>query len=65
MSKKKRDPQIPSRESIETDLAKMVTLGLAEIVPGKDGKPGFRLTAKGTARVEKLMADALKKKGGE
>lgn len=63
--KKIQGLKTPSDAEIEKGLIDMVNMGLMEIVPGKDGKPGFKLTKKGEERAEQLMADALKKKGGK
>lgn len=57
--------KMPTDAEIEKGLVDAVNMGLMEIVPGKDGKPGFRITKKGEERVEKLMRDAEQKKGAK
>lgn len=65
MKKKIPGLKMPTDADIEKGLIDAVNMGLMEIVPGKDGKPAFKITKKGEERVEQLMADALKKKGGK
>ena len=63
MKKKIEGLKMPTDTEIEKGLMDAVNMGLIEVVPGPDGKPGFRITKRGEERVEKLMRDADKKAG--
>jgi hypothetical protein len=63
--KQKGNPiKVPTEAELAQGLSELVTAGLMEIVPGKEGQPGFRLTKRGEEYVEKKFPQVKELKNG-